>query len=203
MREADIPHATITQIIQTYKQLGFTAQLQYMPALRALKQAKHSQEFDAVLLREPTAESYLTEYIKIDIPLRRLLHVAYATRPHMAVSDWQSLNHYRIAIVRGFLSINQALADHQKLEIVNSVHQAIRMLETGRVDLAILPDIFGSYEIEHHGHSRVKPVAVLGQTYLYHFIHNKHRELVPALTQALERQLNPPKGQLTNSQTIN
>ncbi|WP_427983716.1 hypothetical protein [Agarivorans sp.] len=182
--EADIPNATITQIKHAYRQLGFTAQLQYMPALRALKQAEHAQEFDAVLLREPTAESYLTQYLKIDVPLRRLLHVAYATRTQMGVSDWQSLNHYRIAIVRGFLSINQALADHQKLEIVNSVHQAIRMLETGRVDLAILPDIFGNYEIEHHGHSSVKPVAVLGQTYLYHFIHKKHRELVPALTQA-------------------
>lgn len=187
--EADIPDQTIELIKRAYNEHGFEPQIHYMPALRALRQAEHSQEFDAVLLREPQAENHLSQHIKIDVPLKRLFHVAYSTRANMEISDWQSLHRYRVVCVRGFISINQALAKHPQKEIVTSSHQAMRMLELGRVDLAILPDVFGRYEIEQHGHTQVKAVAISGQTYLYHFLHKDYRDLAPALTESLTQQL--------------
>jgi ABC-type amino acid transport substrate-binding protein len=191
---------------QAYAQLGLDTSITQMPALRAIRQAEQDQEFDAVLARDASTQVLLPHYLQLDVPIQQGQIVAYSKQHGIVIKNWQSLRNYRLAIVRGILTVSQPLSFHRKLEVVNTPHQAMLMLQRDRVDLAILPNNFAQRELDHHHYPQIKQVAVLKEYSLYHYLHEKHAELVPALNRALAQsfnQLNLPKGQLTNSQTIN
>ncbi len=178
------------QVLQAYATLGFDTNITQMPALRAIRQAEYDHRFDAVMARGPSAQALLPHYLQLEIPILQGKIVAYSKHNQLNITDWQSLNSYRIVIVRGILSVSQLLTTHPKLELVNTPYQAMLMVERDRVDLAVLPSDFGQHELDHYNYPQIQAVAVLKEFSLYHYLHKKHASLAPALERALAESIN-------------
>lgn len=171
-------------ILQAYSELGISAKIIRMPAKRSLVEAGKNTWVDAELGRVAAAEAVLKDYTRIPVPLITFEISAYTHQKNINVRSWQDASQYRIATIRGFVAITQKLEEIGADYIaIGTVKQVLALEKTGRVDLAIIPNgLISEQQISNKGSLRA---SVLDTVQVFHYVHNKNREIVPELTKAL------------------
>ncbi|WP_432460592.1 substrate-binding periplasmic protein [Agarivorans sp. QJM3NY_25] len=178
----------LDMISSAYAIMGYKIELLGMPAKRALRQARDNPNIDAELARSQLVENYLTNYIRIPVPVKTLVVSAFVVDDSIHVSQWQQLTPYRVGLVRGHLAFHEQLKNHPAVEYFTSANQAITMLERGRVDVVILPKQIGEYAIKKYWHKQTRAVTPpIDQIYLYHYLNQKHQAIASELTHILQQ----------------
>lgn len=169
---------------EAYQQLGIQIQNKPLPGERALKSSNSGQS-DGEMFRIQHIEKKYPQLIPVSVPINQLEGVAFAKRPLQLENGWQSLSQYNFGIRKGIKFCERNTVGMKKV-VVNSNEQLIKLLHAGRIDIAVLAMSNGLKTIQALGFDGIIALKPNLETYpLYHYLHQKHRELIPALENAL------------------
>lgn len=184
----DVPSTdmAIRLLSAAYSLIGIEMVSVVVPSRRALLMA-NSGAVDGDLFRIETAGKSANDLIKVPYPLLegRLLAVVFDPEQ---IPDAESRVR-RVAVRRGVV-IAERTAEELGMSpvLAKSYHQMRRLLEWGRVDLALVSDIEGQSPLNtgdwDHLHIRSEPIT---RFTLYHYLHRRHADLVAPLAEALEK----------------
>ncbi|WP_411993693.1 substrate-binding periplasmic protein [Agarivorans sp. DSG3-1] len=175
-------------VSNAYAELGYQVEIIPMPAKRSLYQAKNNFGIDAELARTEYVASYLPHHLMIPVPLAYINIAAFVKREEIDISQWEDLQGYQVAGVRGHLFLEVKLENHASTVFFSDAHQALTMLGRGRVDVVILPQSIGEYVVKKYWHKQIKMLSPsLDAIPVYHYLHDKHRGIADSLAAVLRK----------------
>ncbi|MDE1464644.1 substrate-binding periplasmic protein [Spartinivicinus poritis] len=176
---------TAKDIIHTaYKKLGINIHFLRLPAERSLVLTNQSVT-DGELFRIDNINLAYPNLIKVPTPYLVAEHMAFSKTKQFTVKGWESVKPYRICFRIGY-----KVAEHNtrgfNIVLVNTNQQALHMLNSNRVDIAILNRLIGLNSIQSLGFQDIKMLTPpLQTTPLFHYLHKKHEKLAPAVNCAV------------------
>lgn len=178
---------TVETVRKAYRKIGYETEIHKMPAQRALFESNSGESIDGELARTLHAQSFLPSLIKIPVRLTSIEASVFTKNTSLEVKSWEDLKDYNVTSVRGYVLIQKKLSHIKGLQEVIDEDQALKFIENGRADLAVLIKKIGLASIKT---LELKDIKVLEPPLesipIYHFIHSKHKDLVPALTKAMK-----------------
>lgn len=177
------------QLTQAYRALGYQLNIQYLPAERSLKMSSQGK-FDGELFRIAAVGQHYPELLQVPVPLAKIELYAFvrAGREH-EFGLWQQDPALRIGFVRGFkMAELYQVAGHKT--IVNTAGQAVQMLQQNKIDV-LLEDLQTLHEAtagDEQAANLSRLPEVLATEELFHFVHQRHQQLIPVLSEQLRRQ---------------
>ncbi|RVU34516.1 hypothetical protein EOE67_14815 [Rheinheimera riviphila] len=177
------------QLTQAYRAIGYQLNIQYLPAERSLKMSSQGK-FDGELFRIAAVGQHYPQLLQVPVPLAQVQLYAFvhAGREH-EFGLWQQDATLRIGFVRGFkMAELYDVAGHKTM--VNTPGQAVQMLQQNKIDL-LMEDLQSLHEAtagDEQAANLVRLPEVLATEQLFHFVHQRHQHLIPALSEQLQRQ---------------
>jgi ABC-type amino acid transport substrate-binding protein len=108
---------------------------------------------------------------------------AFVKQRDFPIDGWNSIAPYSIGIVRGVGSSERGTNGMARVEAVATMDQLMQMLASGRIEVAV-NDRFSGVLVNKKLRldSLVRPLSpALEHIPLYHFLHERHRDLVPRI----------------------
>lgn len=100
----------------------------------------------------------------------------------------QDLQHYSVGGVRGVLYVQELTDSHPNVTLAQTAQQMFRMLQAGRIDVALIGRIAGRYAAERVGLREVLSSPDLARYELFHYLHVRHRRFAESLGSVIARQ---------------
>ncbi|MFC4157765.1 substrate-binding periplasmic protein [Chitinimonas lacunae] len=172
---------------RVYGQLGIEVELVRLPTRRSLLLAAGGQ-LDAELLRIRQIGQEHPDLLRVPIAIAQVELGAYARPGTPVPGNWQALTRYRVAYMRGARFIERHLEPlPHKVEGLDS-YDALRLVATRTADIALLPRSEAAQVLAREELSQVREVGFVSEVEpLYHYLHKRHRALLPRLNDALLR----------------
>lgn len=170
-------------VSEAYRRLGYNPQAVLLPAERALSSAAQGQT-DADTVRAAGIEKRYPQLLPVPVVLLQVESYAFTTGRELALRSWEDLRPYRLCVRFG---IKLLLEKTEGLDRVfsDSVPHTVQLLRAGRCDVAILSQMaWLDIDAMQAGPLRQSSVP-LAVTPLYHYLHQRHRALLPKLSQVL------------------
>ncbi len=177
---------------QAYQSLGITISVVGYPALRALVNADEGI-VDGELIRVKGLEADYKNLIMIPVPLTTMEGVAFTKNPDIRIKGFDSLKPFSIAFRRG-IKFAEKGTDGMNRTVLDTLEHAFLLLTKDRVDVVISTRLTGLVlinRLRYQGIRTLEPPLV--RTYLYHYLHQKHKALVPMITTSLQQMQNEGK----------
>ncbi|WP_281557637.1 transporter substrate-binding domain-containing protein [Thalassomonas sp. RHCl1] len=171
---------------QAYQALGITPAIVEFPGRRALF-AANTGTTDAELCRIDNISRQYPNLIKVGPALVEFSIIALSIAPLPKIKTKADLTGYSLGSQRGMKAAENYFQEHNVL-YENNIEQVIKLLDNGLVDYAILP----LAAVRKFQQTRVRDDFVihlppLFHHKLYHYVHKRHRHLVPALALEISR----------------
>lgn len=168
-----------------YLALGYQLIVQRLPSGRSLLMANQG-EFDGELFRVAAVAAQFPQLKAVPYPLASIqLHAYVLVAPAKDWQHWQHNSQFTVAYVRGFQLAEQYPLAGRRVA-VNTVQQAAQMLLQQKVDL-VLEDNSSMESLQNLDPNLQQLPAVLAEAELFHFLHQKHQALIPALQHQLSK----------------
>jgi polar amino acid transport system substrate-binding protein len=97
------------------------------------------------------------------------------------------LSRYSVGYVRGIRFAEDLVKGLSNTVATDNPEQLVRMLQNGRIDLVVNGTNATRYEMRALGLTDEIDSSVLTQTPLYHYLHEKHRDLVPVIGAVIKK----------------
>jgi ABC-type amino acid transport substrate-binding protein len=170
-----------------YKRMGMAVEFIDMPAKRSLIESSAGR-VDGEVQRILAVQDQYPTLVAVQ-PSFNSIEPAAFVRSGMSVrvDGWQSLASHSIGIVRGVGSSERGTQGMPTVEPVTTMENLMHSLQAGRFDVAVNDRFSGLLVIRKLGlEGKVQPVdPPLERIPLYHFLHERHRELVPKVGQVI------------------
>lgn len=169
-----------------YKEANIPLELVIIPSARALIQSS-SGKIDGELQRiYKLADSYLT-LLRVPTPFTYFEPAVFTVHKKINIKGWHSLRDYKIGMVRGMKFAELGLKGLKNVQQVTRSNQLFTMLSAGRLDVIVSARFNGLYLISRHNLRNIKQLEpVLERHDLYHYLHEKHKKLVPVIDAAIQ-----------------
>lgn len=184
--ESPLAHTFKAVLALAYQRIGYDIEVQHLPGLRAI-QRSNSGAVDGELYRVAGINQKYPNLIKIPVPIYELNFHAFTKNLDFKVNGWNSLAPYRVGFFRGTRFIEQVIQGKQVTDVKNYT-QLFDLLDNRRLDVVIAARQSGQAHLstfDNNGMRMLSPPIVTQA--LYHFIHNKNKRLLPALTKELTK----------------
>ncbi|TQV67269.1 transporter substrate-binding domain-containing protein [Exilibacterium tricleocarpae] len=167
-----------------YAELGYTISVVNMPHRRSFKTANDGRELDGVLLQVEEVMAGFDNLLRVESTFYEVESFVWSRDAGLKldVDGWASIRPYRIGIDQ------QKLFGISRTEGFNRIvakdpRQSIKLLAGGRVDLIIMTGFEGRYYGRRQSETRLRRLEpALYSTPLYHYLHRRHRELLPHIS---------------------
>ncbi len=173
--------AAIVILKAAYDQIGVVVQFKKVPALRSLVEANNGTT-DGDVARIIGTEIEYPNLIKVPTPIINLQGFVFSNYIDRPVKDWSDISDLKIGILRGVRYSDIGTKGMNRI-IFDSYFEMFRMVNSGRIDVAVAVLEPGLAIIDRDfPNSGIVPLgeAVL-DSYLYHYLHKKNADLIPAL----------------------
>jgi polar amino acid transport system substrate-binding protein len=171
-------------LVEAYRKLDVDLVIKRYPAERAIRMAVAGlvdgevQRIDSVRIDYPTL-------IQVKPAINSLEASVFSRSIEIRPTGWESLRPYRIGLIRGIqFAENNTVGLNRHL--INGYRSLFKMLENGRIDLAVAPRLNGLVHIRHSEirtiHELTPPVA---RFELFHYLHPKNGHLVSPVSKIL------------------
>ena len=121
----------------------------------------------------------------VDVNISTIDIMVYTKYKKFSVKGWQSLKPYSIAIARGF-PVTAMGTKNMEVSLYDSTDKLLELVNNDKYDLTLLSRIDGLVFLNTLNMSDIRrlepPVATV---YLYHYLHKKHKLLIPEITASL------------------
>lgn len=177
---------TITILEKAYAKLGIQIAVKELPSARSLLEANDGRT-DGEVHRIAGIESANPNLIRIPVPIRIIEGMAFSCGAPVAVNGWQSIRDLHIGIRAGIKFFENGTKDMNHVSKIASVDHLFTLLFMRRLDVVVVDR---SWEQEQRDRDKSSclvtnepPIVVIE---LYHYLHNRHADLVPAITAVLQ-----------------
>ncbi|WP_281763135.1 substrate-binding periplasmic protein [Pseudodesulfovibrio nedwellii] len=189
MGEDDTTAATgILAILKTaYSRIGIEVKGKVLPANRALVDS-NTGYIDGELCRIADIESEHPNLIRIPVTIMTVDIMAYTIKNSFPIKGWKSLEERRIGIKAGLRYAEIRTQGMPNVLRTTNHDTLFKLLAANRLDVVIATRSIHpaqsekAYVKKFYAHE--PPLAKLE---LYHYLHIKHAELVPLITEVLSR----------------
>lgn len=169
---------------EAYASMGVEIDVLRYPGLRSLKSANQGI-VDGELSRFKAFQNDYPNLVPVPVPVNHLSGTAFTKIEGLQLRGWESLRGYSVGFTRGMKFAEQATAGMPVVR-VNSHKQLFQLLDKGRIDVAINPLVNGLGIIEQLGLEGIRALEPpLVHIDLYHFLHKRHTDLVPRVTDTI------------------
>lgn len=171
---------------EAYTRLNINVEFALYPGGRSVVEANEGRA-DGEVARLDVVLSQYTNLRKVPVSLfhselSAFVHDGYK----VDISDWQSLEGHTLTTIRGFKFVESKIADKPH-KIVRTSAEAIELVESDRVEVAVLNRFLGLLAIAEINAEHVKVHnPPLERLPVFHLLHKKHEALIPKLTAVLE-----------------
>ncbi len=182
---SSVPQIISPILSSAYGELGIDIEFKLYPAGRALRFSTSGKE-DGEAYRTIDFNYEESNLIRVDVVIAEVEWWVYAKNLKFELEGVVSLKPYRVSSRRGILVADKMLRNVRKKQLVNTFFQTLAILDAGRVDLALIPK-WTSLSILKKDPMDIYPLKpAIRIDKLYHFLHKKHRKLVPKITKVLK-----------------
>jgi polar amino acid transport system substrate-binding protein len=170
---------------EIFARIGIDAKVIRLPSARSIINANEGID-DGVIGRTAGMEEKYKNLIRIPVSVVTFKFVAYSLDSQIQVAGWDSFAPYSVGYIRGWRIYEKNLTKAKSVTIVNNAEQLFRLLMNRRADLIMFEYYRGTWWNKHlnaNAHIIGSPVA---ENEMFIYMHNKHKDLVAKITQALE-----------------
>ena len=169
-----------------YGHLNIPIELIDMPAKRALMESSEGK-LDGEVHRNINVQNQYPTLLMIRPAINYIEPSVFSKKYRFQVKGWDSIKDYKIGIVRGVGTSEDGTRDMQHVLAVTALGQLMQVLATDRIDVAVSDSFSGLVAVKQLGlEDRIKVlVPPLQKTEIYHFLHEKHRDLIPRIESVL------------------
>lgn len=172
---------------KAYQRIGIKVEFRELPGERAIQIANEGKA-DGEAGRTDIITKRYTNLVKIPVPIFLAKIVVFSKNVELPVDmGWESLKPYRIGTLIGYMYIESNLQGMRYWSLP-TYEQIFKMLDAGRLDIAVLSKLDGLGVINNldiKGVKTLEPPLVTIPT--YHFLHERHEKLVPQITASLQQ----------------
>jgi polar amino acid transport system substrate-binding protein len=175
-----------TDVIATeaFRRIGLAVQVVNLPAERALRLADEGH-IDGEVGRVGGLEAQYPNLARVPEPIARVEFAAFSRNPALP-ADFAVLRTHAVGLVRGWKYFEQAMAGGESVVTASDPEQLFRLLELGRVDVALYERSMGTALLMTLGIRDVRPLdPVLARRDVYTYLNRRHAALVSPLAEAL------------------
>lgn len=171
-----------------YQRLGIDISVSYLPAGEALQRA-NAGELDGEVQRIDGISRSYPNLVQVPIPINYIQGAVFSKNPDLNLHGWYGLKPFRIGLVKGVLFAEKGTRGMQT-RVTDTYAQLIDLLLTDQIDLMVVPYVNGLVSIREHPRGGELHLNGILETFLlYHYLHKKHEQLVPAITKVLKAML--------------
>lgn len=182
------PDQTVSSEIlkEAYRRLQIPVEFIDVPAKRALLLSS-SGVLDGEVARIADVETQYPSLLRISPAINFIEPSAFAKNAKFAINGWEALNGHRIGIVQGVGSSERGVKGLPAVQAVPNQATLLKMLYADRIDVAVTDLFSGMITLKELGlNSAIRPMSPpLQKIYIYHFLHENHRALVPKVEAVL------------------
>lgn len=165
--------------------MGISFKLISLPSERSLV-AANAGEVDGEGLRVAGLSSKYPELIQVPERYTNISFVAFARDATITIDGWQSLKPYRVGHITGWKLFEAKASVAQSVTQVDTPEQLFKMLENGRIDLALYTKADGVALAKQQGYTDIAPLSpCLKDVDMFLYLHKKHKTLVDNLAATL------------------
>jgi polar amino acid transport system substrate-binding protein len=172
---------------ELFARLEIAFEIQMLPAERALQNANVGID-DGDTCRIAGLETTYPNLVRTTEPVMQYQMVAFSREHDFLVSGPESLMPYDLGIVTGWKILERSTQRNPSRIMVDSTDQLFRMLDQGRVEVALIERLVG---METLNRLRIKGVRTLSPPFLagdwFLYLHKKHQALVPRIDAELRK----------------
>lgn len=170
-----------------YQKLGIQLMIKKFPIRRSLMLA-NTGATDGELFRGKIDSKHYPNLIKIPVSLATGRLMIFTKSANLQVDGWESLIDYRVGCHTDINEVKIHKNEFKSFKEMASNMRLFNMLARDRLDILILPYLVGVNELKKLNRSDIKMLSTpLEANKLYHYLHIKHRKLVPKITQVLQQ----------------
>lgn len=169
-----------------YGRLNIPIELVDMPAMRALLESSNGR-LDGEVHRNIHVQEQYPSLVMLRPAINYIEPSVFSKNFRISVHGWSSIKDYRIGIVRGVGTSEDGTRGMQRVQTVTSMEQLMQLLAADRIDVAVSDAFSGLVVVKELGlGEQIKVLEPpLQRSDIYHFLHEKHRDLVPKVERAL------------------
>lgn len=174
-------------LTEIYRAAGLQLVIEPLPAVRAGMVVQGGQ-LDGELVRIQSYGQQHPQLLRVEPAYYRLSVQAYSMPARrLRVTSRMDLRLYSLGAVRGLSYVPELTAGHPALTQAQNAEQLFRMLQAGRLDLALESSVTAGYVLDQLALRDATASPELARYELYHYLHPRHRELLPRLSEAIRR----------------
>ena len=169
---------------QAYQQLGISITTQSYPSKRSLAMSNRG-DIDGELLRINNITTQYPNLIAVPVTLYQVKNAAFTINGIAEFKNIKDILQYPIAIRRGILWQERFIHGHTNHVIkAQETNQQVELLNIGRVKYIIASVIdISQFQSRNSSVQNIRQVSpIIKKTEFIHYLHQKHRHLIPQLT---------------------
>ncbi|WP_082568738.1 ABC transporter substrate-binding protein [Rhizobacter sp. Root1221] len=169
-----------------YGRLGIPVEFVDLPAKRSLLESSEGR-VDGEVQRILAVQTQYPTLIPLHPSFNYIEPSAFVKDVALRAEGWPSLAPHSVGIVRGVGSSEAGTRGMSRVEAVSTMDQLMQALAAGRYEVAVNDRFSGLLIIQRLGLGGVVRVVdpPLQNIPLHHFLHERHRALVPRIEQVL------------------
>lgn len=171
---------------EAFKRLGIHLKIVRLPSERALLNANDGID-DGNFARVAGLSKIYTNLIQVPEPITKFKFVAISKKDNLQITDWKSLRPYNVCIITGWKILEKNVTGTKTLTKVRNKEILFSLLLANRVDFIVYDKKQGMVVLNklqiNEGVYFLEPA--LAEKQMYPYLHKKHKDLVPRLTEAI------------------
>lgn len=169
-----------------YRRLGIPVEFVDLPAKRSLLESSEGR-VDGEVQRILAVQTQYPTLVALHPSFNYIEPSAFVKDLELRVEGWPSLAPHSVGIVRGVGSSEAGTRGMARVEAVSTMDQLMQALAAGRYEVAVNDRFSGLLIIQRLGLGAVVRALEppLQHIPLHHFLHERHRALVPRVEQEL------------------
>lgn len=169
-----------------YSRLNVPIELVDLPAKRALVDSSEGR-LDGEVHRNVNVQKQYPTLLMLRPAINYIEPSVFSTKYRFPVSGWDSIKDYNIGIVHGVGTSEDGTRGMKNVLAVTTLGQLMQVLAMDRIDVAVSDSFSGLVAVKQLGlEGRITVLTPpLQKTEIYHFLHEKHRALMPKVESML------------------
>lgn len=173
-------------IAAVFREIGVEAELLIYPTAteRGMLNANAGID-DGLAMRIAGLEKQYPNLIRVPEEVAVNDFVAITTKHKFASTNWDSLLPYTVSYIIGWKVFEVNVPKGKELTLVRDAEQLFTLLDKGRADVALYERWQGLAQTRRMGIKAQAMEPPLVRTKMYMYLHKKHADLVPKVSEAL------------------
>jgi len=171
---------------EIFKRLDIKLKFVRVQSKRALMLANKGVD-DGNIARVEGIEKNWTNLVRVPESIITWEFTAFSKNKDIKINGWESLKPFSVGHVRGWLIYQKNTAGAKNVIQANDSYQLFRLLQNGRIDIALNERFQAPYFYKQLGYKPKRLSSSLAKKPLFIYLHKRHKSLVPKMAAVISQ----------------